>query len=88
MKMIQNRVIGELKKQYPDCMEAETDTLFDALVQVYETTNRKFYIIIDEWEALLQLKGAGLCYFCVSAQFVIVLLSQSGRYALLFFGRS
>lgn len=51
---IQAEVIRELKKIYPGCVSDGTKSLFKALMQVVEETGNKFFIIIDEWDALFR----------------------------------
>ncbi len=51
---IQAEVIRELKKTYPGCIGDSTKSLFKALMQVVEETGNKFFIIIDEWDALFR----------------------------------
>lgn len=51
---IQAEVIRELRKIYPGCVSDSTKSLFKALMQVVEETGNKFFIIIDEWDALFR----------------------------------
>ncbi|MDO4337229.1 MAG: AAA family ATPase [Eubacteriales bacterium] len=51
---IQKYVIEELKEAYPDCIRPETKTIPMALSQINIATGKKFYIVIDEWDALFR----------------------------------
>lgn len=51
---IQADVIRELKKAYPGCVCDSTKSLFKALMEVAEETGNKFFVIIDEWDALFR----------------------------------
>lgn len=54
VKDIQSDVIEELKVVFPHCVKEDTKSLFKALMQVNAKTGRKFFIIIDEWDALFR----------------------------------
>ena len=54
VKNLQRKVIFELKREFPDCIEPETTALPEALLQISAITGRKFFIIIDEWDALFR----------------------------------
>lgn len=51
---IQAEVIRELEKTYPGCVSDSTKSLFKALMQVAGETGNKFFVIIDEWDALFR----------------------------------
>lgn len=51
---IQSDIIDELKEAFPECVREDTKSLFKALVQINAKTGRKFFIIIDEWDALFR----------------------------------
>lgn len=51
---MQQEVINELREAYPDCIGANTRTLPMALAQISSKTGTKFFIIIDEWDALFR----------------------------------
>lgn len=51
---IQRDVIEELKEAFPECIKEDTRSLLKALVQINGKTGRKFFIIIDEWDALFR----------------------------------
>lgn len=54
IKEIQKDVIEELKNEFPGAIQSGTENLLKALMQVYSVTKRKFFIIIDEWDALFR----------------------------------
>lgn len=54
VKEIQHDVIEELKNEFPDTIQPGTESLLKALMQVHTVTKRKFFIIIDEWDALFR----------------------------------
>ena len=54
VKDLQRKIIFELKREFPDCIEQETIALPEALLQISAVTGRKFFIIIDEWDALFR----------------------------------
>lgn len=54
VKEIQQDVIEELKNEFPGAIQNGTESLLKALMQVYTVTKRKFFIIIDEWDALFR----------------------------------
>ncbi len=51
---LQADIIRELIKTYPGCVDEGTKSLFRALMQVHEGTGNKFFVIIDEWDALFR----------------------------------
>lgn len=51
---LQADVIRELKKAYPGCISEDTRSLFRALMQVNGETGNKFFVVIDEWDALFR----------------------------------
>ena len=54
VKEIQKDVIQELKSEFPESIHDETESLLKALMQIHSATKRKFFIIIDEWDALFR----------------------------------
>ena len=54
VREIQKDVIEELNKEFPGAIQRETESLLKALMQVHTVTGRKFFIIIDEWDALFR----------------------------------
>lgn len=51
---LQNRVIRELKKAFPGYIEENEISLPPALLNVAQETGVRFFIIIDEWDALFR----------------------------------
>lgn len=51
---LQADIIHELRDSFPGCISKNTTSLFKALMQVHAKTDRKFFIIIDEWDALFR----------------------------------
>lgn len=51
---IQADVIAELTEAYPECVRSNTKSLLKALMQVNAKTGNKFFVIIDEWDALFR----------------------------------
>jgi hypothetical protein len=49
---IRKKVISEVRVAYPDVKQ--DDTIFETLSNVAEATGNKFFIIIDEWDALFR----------------------------------
>ncbi|MCD8198191.1 MAG: AAA family ATPase, partial [Lachnospiraceae bacterium] len=54
IREIQEKVIRELMLAYPQYVKRNETILADALLAVAEKTNRKFILIIDEWDALFR----------------------------------
>lgn len=52
LEMLQRRIIGELKREYPDYVE-ESHLVF-AMQDIYARTQNPFVILIDEWDCLLR----------------------------------
>ncbi len=51
---IQNKITGELIKEYPDVDFDEKDSLGEALIKVYDRTKDTFIILIDEYDVLVR----------------------------------
>lgn len=51
---LQRDVIDELRDAFPDCIRKDTKSLFKALLQINARTSAKFFVIIDEWDALFR----------------------------------
>ncbi len=51
---IQEQVIAELKKEYPDCVRDTDISLPSVLANINVATNEQFMIIIDEWDCLFR----------------------------------
>ena len=54
VKNLRREVIAELDTEYPGCIRPQHELLADALMQIHACTGRKFYIVIDEWDALFR----------------------------------
>jgi len=51
---IQRQVIGELKKEYPECVNDTDISLPSVLANINAETKEQFIIIIDEWDCLFR----------------------------------
>ena len=51
---LDEEVIEELEESFPGCVKAGTKSLPKALSQISLKTERKFFVIIDEWDALFR----------------------------------
>ena len=51
---IQKDVIEELRDAFPGCIREGVKALSKALLQIHVKTGKKFFIIIDEWDALFR----------------------------------
>lgn len=51
---IQQEVIEELREAFPGLIKENVRSLFKALLQIHAGTGKKFFIIIDEWDALFR----------------------------------
>lgn len=51
---IQRDVIDELREAFPGCVREDTKSLFKALLQINAKKGIKFFVIIDEWDALFR----------------------------------
>ncbi|MCD8325006.1 MAG: ATP-binding protein [Clostridiales bacterium] len=54
VQTIQLEVIDELKQEYPEFVKKNETVLVNALFGVQQGTRRKFFVIIDEWDALFR----------------------------------
>ncbi|MCD7806432.1 MAG: ATP-binding protein [Lachnospiraceae bacterium] len=54
LKDIQDAVINELRETFPACVSANEVYLPDAMLNVSHKMKRKFFVIIDEWDALFR----------------------------------
>ena len=52
VRTIQNEIISEVKKCYPDVDYSETTDLMGILSAIHNATGEKFFFIIDEWDAI------------------------------------
>ena len=56
---IQNNIVEELKKEYPDILDSDVTGLPDAMSIINQETGNRFIVIIDEWDAMFrECKGA------------------------------
>ncbi len=51
---IQEQVIAELKKEYPECVQDADISLPSVLANINVSTKEQFVIIIDEWDCLFR----------------------------------
>lgn len=51
---IQSEVLEELREAFPNCVRENIKSLPKALLQISAKTRRKFFIVIDEWDALFR----------------------------------
>lgn len=51
---LQKDVIEELRDIYPKCIRDDTRSLPKALAQINSKTGNKFFVVIDEWDALFR----------------------------------
>ena len=51
---ISEKTISELRTYYPDVLPADTVSLPEALSKINAATQKKFIIIIDEWDVLIR----------------------------------
>jgi hypothetical protein len=54
---MQERILRELRKAYPDVIESDEHFLSMALADIYSETGDTFVFIVDEWDCLLREKG-------------------------------
>ena len=52
VRVIQEKIIEELKDAFPDVRYKDNSDLMDTLSSVRESTGEKFFFIIDEWDAI------------------------------------
>ena len=52
VRVIQEKIIEELRKAFPDVTYKENSDLMDTLSAICEETGEKFFFIIDEWDAI------------------------------------
>ncbi len=53
IEVIENKVVSELKKEYPDA-QVDGDNLMDWLDDVYDKTGVPFVFVIDEWDCVFR----------------------------------
>ena len=52
VRTIQEKIIADLKKAFPDVTYDENSDLMDVLSSITQATEEKFFFIIDEWDAI------------------------------------
>ena len=52
VRVIQEKIISELQKAFPDVEYSSNSDLMDTLSAIRESTGEKFFFIIDEWDAI------------------------------------
>ena len=57
VKLIQNRIIKEILGVFPQISAQDDDDLMDILYRISESTGERFFMIIDEWDAILREMG-------------------------------
>ena len=57
VKLIQNRIIKEILGVFPQITAQDDDDLMDILYRISESTGERFFMIIDEWDAILREMG-------------------------------
>ena len=55
LSFLQERVIRELAKAYPDVTDRDEKSLVTALEDIYSEKEEKFIFIIDEWDSILRV---------------------------------
>ena len=58
VKRIQNRIIDDVLNVFPQTNKKDDDDLMDILYRVSESTGERFFMIIDEWDAILREMGS------------------------------
>ena len=54
LKLLQKRILRELKKKYKEIVPEEEENLIFAMQDIYAETRRSFVILIDEWDCLFR----------------------------------
>ena len=52
VRVIQEKIIEELKDTFPDVRYKDNSDLMDTLAAIHQETDEKFFFIIDEWDAI------------------------------------
>ena len=52
VRVIQEKIIAELKDAFPDVKYEDKSDLMDTLAAIHHATGEKFFFIIDEWDAI------------------------------------
>ena len=61
VNLIQHEVMDEVLDVFPDVKVKERDDLMNILYRISETTGERFFMIIDEWDAILREMGYDDC---------------------------
>ena len=61
VRRIQNRIIKEILGVFPQINAQDDDDLMDVLYRISESTGERFFMIIDEWDAILREMGSDEC---------------------------
>ena len=57
VSLIQREIMDEVKEAFPDIKVKEYDDLMNVLYRISESTDERFVMIIDEWDAILREMG-------------------------------
>ena len=57
VKLIQHEIMDEVLEIFPEIKLKERDDLMDILYRISESTGERFFMIIDEWDAILREMG-------------------------------
>lgn len=54
VQILKNELIRELKQKFPQIDASDVHSVSDMLLAIYLSTGRRFYIVIDEWDAFFR----------------------------------
>ena len=57
VKLIQLEIMDDVREVFPDIKVRDRDDLMDLLYRISERTGERFFMIIDEWDAILREMG-------------------------------
>ena len=57
VKLIQHEIMDEVLEVFPEIKVKDRDDLMDILYRISESTGERFFMIIDEWDAILREMG-------------------------------
>ena len=57
VRKIQNKIIDDVLKEIPQINREQDDDLMEILIRISNSTDERFVIIIDEWDAILREMG-------------------------------
>ena len=57
VKLIQHEIMDEVLDVFPEIKVKERDDLMDILYRISESTGERFFMIVDEWDAILREMG-------------------------------